>query len=80
MVQPEVQSLVRACVAGSGIELYQVSFLCRFKVAVVQPNLHELLAKTPADVFANVWVQWWHKIPLFHLHYTNLLRFIVLYK
>ncbi|KAH8939881.1 hypothetical protein BDL97_15G058900 [Sphagnum fallax] len=51
-----------------------------FKVAVVQPNLHELLANTPADVLANVWVQWWHKIPLFHLHYTNLLHLGVLYK
>ncbi|CAK9206355.1 unnamed protein product [Sphagnum troendelagicum] len=51
-----------------------------FKVAVVQPNLHELLANTPADVLANVWVQWWHKIPLFHLHYTDLLRLGVLYK
>ncbi|CAK9865502.1 unnamed protein product [Sphagnum jensenii] len=36
-----------------------------FKVAVVQPNLHELLANTPADVLANVWVQWWHKFHYF---------------
>jgi hypothetical protein len=79
VVQPEVQSLVRACVAGSGIELSS-EFSMQVQGGCCTPNLHELLANTPADVFANVWVQWWHKIPLFHLQYTDLLRLVVLYK
>ncbi|CAM6017919.1 unnamed protein product [Sphagnum balticum] len=50
-----------------------------FKVAVVQPNLQELLANTPTDVFTNILVRW-RQIPLFHQHYTELLRLVALYK
>ncbi|CAM6041137.1 unnamed protein product [Sphagnum compactum] len=50
-----------------------------FKVAVVQPNLQELLANTPTDVFTTILVRW-RQIPLFHQHYTELLRLVALYK
>ena len=51
----------------------------RYKVTVVRPNLQELLADTPCDVFAAVLPTWKEK-PLFHLHYTELLRLAALYK
>lgn len=50
-----------------------------YKVAVVMPNLEELLEGTPADVFASIWLTW-KKIGLFHIHYTELLRLAALYK
>lgn len=50
-----------------------------YKVAVVRPNLQELLADTPSDVFVAVLPKWKEK-PLFHLHYTELLRLAALYK
>jgi lactosylceramide 4-alpha-galactosyltransferase len=56
-----------------------VGFLFRFKVAVVQPDLPELLANTPTDIFTTVWVRW-REIPLYYIHYTDLLRLVALYK
>ncbi|CAM6035763.1 unnamed protein product [Sphagnum compactum] len=50
-----------------------------FKVAVVQPDLQELLANTPTDIFTTVWVRW-REIPLYYIHYTDLLRLVALYK
>ncbi|KAG0576633.1 hypothetical protein KC19_5G095200 [Ceratodon purpureus] len=50
-----------------------------YNVSVVRPNLQELLADTPCDVFAAVLPLWKEK-PLFHLHYTELLRLAALYK
>lgn len=50
-----------------------------FKVAVVVPNLEELLKGTPADVFASFWLAW-RKTDLFYIHYTELLRLAALYK
>ncbi|CAK9258344.1 unnamed protein product [Sphagnum jensenii] len=50
-----------------------------FKVAVVQPDLPELLANTPTDIFTTVWVRW-REIPLYYIHYTDLLRLVALYK
>ena len=54
-------------------------FAFSFKVAVVQPNLEELLEGTPADVFASVWLTW-RKKKLFYIHFTELLRLAALYK
>lgn len=50
-----------------------------YKVIVVRPNLHELLADTPSDAFAAILPKWREK-PLFYLHYTELLRLAALYK
>ncbi|CAM6069714.1 unnamed protein product [Sphagnum tenellum] len=50
-----------------------------FKVAVVQPDLQELLANTPTDIFTTVWVRW-RETPLYYIHYTDLLRLVALYK
>lgn len=50
-----------------------------YKVAVVRPNLQELLADTPSDVFSAVLPKLKEK-PLFHLHITELLRLAALYR
>ncbi|KAG9438971.1 hypothetical protein H6P81_019136 [Aristolochia fimbriata] len=50
-----------------------------FKVAVVMPNLDELLKNTPVHVFASVWHKW-RKIPLYSIHYSELVRLAALYK
>jgi hypothetical protein len=51
----------------------------RYKVTVVAPNLKDLLANTPADMFAPLLPNW-RDTPLFYLHYTELLRLAALYK
>ncbi|KAL4200879.1 hypothetical protein AMTRI_Chr02g255830 [Amborella trichopoda] len=50
-----------------------------YKIAVVMPNLDELLKDTPTRVFAYVWHEW-KKVPLYHIHYSELLRLAALYK
>ena len=45
----------------------------------MRPNLAKLLADTACDVFTAVLPVWKEK-PLFHLHYTELLRLAALYK
>ncbi|KAI5074829.1 hypothetical protein GOP47_0010790 [Adiantum capillus-veneris] len=50
-----------------------------FRVAVVVPNLEELLAGTPADIFSSFWLPW-TKTQFFHIHYSELLRLAALYK
>ncbi|EFJ21105.1 glycosyltransferase CAZy family GT32 [Selaginella moellendorffii] len=49
------------------------------RVAVVRPNLEELLENTPAEMFASVWVEW-RRVELFYIHYSELLRLAALYK
>lgn len=46
---------------------------------MVRPNLQELLADTPSDVFSAVLPKLKEK-PLFHLHITELLRLAALYR
>ncbi|KAH9315475.1 hypothetical protein KI387_024102, partial [Taxus chinensis] len=50
-----------------------------YRVAVVMPNLDELLVNTPAHIFASVWLDW-RKVDLYYIHYTELLRVAALYK
>lgn len=51
----------------------------RYKVAVVRPNLEELLAGTPTLEFASMLSEW-RKTKLFYIHYTELLRLAAIYK
>lgn len=50
-----------------------------FKIAVVMPNLDELLKDTPAHAFASVWLEW-RKTKYYPLHYSELVRLAALYK
>ncbi|RWR81943.1 Alpha 1,4-glycosyltransferase domain-containing protein [Cinnamomum micranthum f. kanehirae] len=50
-----------------------------FKIAVVMPNLDELLKDTPTYVFASVWHEW-RKIKHYPIHYSELIRLAALYK
>lgn len=50
-----------------------------YRVAVVMPNLDELLDDTPTHIFASVWLEW-RKVDLYYIHYTELLRLAALYK
>lgn len=50
-----------------------------YKVAVVMPNLDELLKDTPAHVFASVWFEW-RKTKFYSTHYSELARLAALYK
>lgn len=50
-----------------------------FKVAVVMPNLDELLKDTPAHEFASVWFEW-RKTKFYNTHYSELVRLAALYK
>lgn len=50
-----------------------------FKVAVVMPNLDELLEDTKAHVFASVWHDW-KKTKYYPIHYSELIRLAALYK
>ncbi|XP_031268071.1 uncharacterized protein At4g19900 [Pistacia vera] len=50
-----------------------------YKVAVVMPNLDELLMDTPAHIFASVWYQW-RKTEFYSTHYSELVRLAALYK
>ncbi|XP_044508620.1 uncharacterized protein At4g19900-like isoform X2 [Mangifera indica] len=50
-----------------------------YKVAVVMPNLDELLKDTPAHIFASVWFEW-RKTKFYSTHYSELVRLAALYK
>ncbi|KAL8167963.1 hypothetical protein V2J09_009462 [Rumex salicifolius] len=50
-----------------------------FKVAVVMPNLEELLKATPTSIFASVWYEW-RKTKFYSTHYSELVRLAALYK
>ncbi|KAD7478360.1 hypothetical protein R6Q59_007819 [Mikania micrantha] len=50
-----------------------------FKVAVVMPNLDELLKDTPTYEFASVWFEW-RKTKFYPTHYSELIRLAALYK
>ncbi|CAN4081839.1 unnamed protein product [Withania somnifera] len=50
-----------------------------FKVAVVMPNLDELLLDTPTRVFASVWYEW-KRTKHYPFHYSELIRLAALYK
>ncbi|XP_068657139.1 uncharacterized protein At4g19900-like [Aristolochia californica] len=50
-----------------------------FKIAVVMPDLDELLKDTPVHVFASVWLKW-RKVPLYSIHYSELIRLAALFK
>ncbi|GLJ21503.1 hypothetical protein SUGI_0397500 [Cryptomeria japonica] len=50
-----------------------------YRIAVIMPNLDELLVNTPAHIFASVWLDW-RKVDFYYIHYTELLRLAVLYK
>lgn len=50
-----------------------------FKVAVVMPNLDELLKDTPTHIFASVWHEW-KKTKYYPTHYSELVRLAALYK
>lgn len=50
-----------------------------FKVAVVMPNLDELLLDTPTHVFASVWYEW-KQTKHYPFHYSELIRLAALYK
>ncbi|XP_020578481.1 uncharacterized protein At4g19900 isoform X2 [Phalaenopsis equestris] len=50
-----------------------------FRIAVVMPNLDELLKDTPAHVFSSAWFEW-RKTKYYPLHYSELVRLAALYK
>ncbi|KAI3455822.1 hypothetical protein Pfo_012485 [Paulownia fortunei] len=50
-----------------------------YKVAVVMPNLDELLKDTPTHIFASVWHDW-KKTKYYPIHYSELIRLASLYK
>lgn len=50
-----------------------------YNVAVVMPNLDELLKDTPTHIFASVW-QEWKKSKNYPTHYSELIRLAALYK
>ncbi|KAG2318431.1 hypothetical protein Bca52824_011644 [Brassica carinata] len=50
-----------------------------YKVAVVMPNLDELLQDTPTHVFASIWFDW-RKTKFYPTHYSELVRLATLYK
>jgi lactosylceramide 4-alpha-galactosyltransferase len=85
--QRALESLFRlhrnACVAVFSETLEQNSFNSfvkqGYKVAVVRPDLQELLAQTPSEALAAE-VAKWKENPLFHFHYSELLRLAALYK
>lgn len=59
-------------------DILYVSFFS-FKVAVVMPNLDELLKDTPVHIFASVWHEW-KKTKYYTIHYSELIRLAALYK
>lgn len=73
----------RACVVvfSDSIELEFFNDFVKdgYRVAVVMPNLDELLDDTPTHIFASVWLDW-RKVDLYYIHYTELLRLAALYK
>ncbi|KAH6756949.1 alpha 1 [Perilla frutescens var. hirtella] len=50
-----------------------------YKVAVVMPNLDELLKDTPTHIFASVWHEW-KQTKYYPIHYSELIRLASLYK
>ncbi|GFQ00882.1 uncharacterized protein at4g19900 [Phtheirospermum japonicum] len=50
-----------------------------YKIAVVMPNLDELLKDTPTHIFASVWHDW-KKTKHYPIHYSELIRLASLYK
>ncbi|GFS44867.1 alpha 1,4-glycosyltransferase family protein [Actinidia rufa] len=50
-----------------------------FKIAVVMPNLDELLKDTPTHIFASVWFEW-KKTNFYATHYSELVRLAALHK
>ncbi|KAL0407580.1 UNVERIFIED_CONTAM: hypothetical protein Slati_4071900 [Sesamum latifolium] len=50
-----------------------------YRVAVVMPNLDELLKDTPTHIFASVWHEW-KKTKHYPTHYSELIRLASLYK
>ncbi|KAL7089689.1 hypothetical protein ACP275_13G199300 [Erythranthe tilingii] len=50
-----------------------------YKVAVVMPDLDELLRDTPTHIFASVWHDW-KKTRHYPIHYSELIRLAALYK
>uniref|UniRef100_A0A7I4DVH9 Alpha 1,4-glycosyltransferase domain-containing protein n=1 Tax=Physcomitrium patens TaxID=3218 RepID=A0A7I4DVH9_PHYPA len=50
-----------------------------YKVAVVRPNVQELFVDTPSHILTASLPKW-KENPLFHLHFTELLRLAALYK
>ncbi|KAL8508495.1 hypothetical protein ACS0TY_018937 [Phlomoides rotata] len=50
-----------------------------YKIAVVMPNLDELLKDTPTHIFASVWHEW-KKTKNYPIHYSELIRLASLYK
>ncbi|KAE9597313.1 hypothetical protein Lal_00007373 [Lupinus albus] len=49
-----------------------------YKVAVVMPNLDELLKGTPAHIFTSVWFEW-RKTKFYSTHHSELVRLAALY-
>ncbi|KAL5975745.1 hypothetical protein ACLOJK_020071 [Asimina triloba] len=65
-------------------ETLELDFFSRFvkdgfKIAVVMPNLDELLKDTPTHVFTSVWHKW-KKIRFYNIHYSELVRLAAVYK
>ncbi|KAI4332566.1 hypothetical protein L6164_017462 [Bauhinia variegata] len=50
-----------------------------YKVAVVMPNLDELLKDTPTHIFSSVWYEW-RKTKFYSTHYSELVRLAALYR
>ncbi|XP_047957373.1 uncharacterized protein At4g19900-like isoform X2 [Salvia hispanica] len=50
-----------------------------YKVAVVMPNLDELLKDTPTHIFASVWHEW-KTTKYYPVHYSELIRLASIYK
>lgn len=50
-----------------------------FRIAVVMPNLEELLKDTPTSIFATVWHDW-RTTRFYSTHYSELIRLAALYK
>ncbi|KAJ4825734.1 hypothetical protein Tsubulata_035307 [Turnera subulata] len=62
------------------LDFFKDSFLKDgYKVAVVMPNLDELLKDTPTHIFASVWLQW-RTTKFYSTHYSELVRLAALYK
>ncbi|KAL5055307.1 hypothetical protein RYX36_035989 [Vicia faba] len=61
------------------LDFFKDSFLKDgYKVAVVMPNLDQLLKGTPADIFSSVWFEW-RKTKFYSTHYSELIRLAALY-
>ncbi|XP_058730643.1 uncharacterized protein At4g19900 [Vicia villosa] len=62
------------------LDFFKDSFLKDgYKVAVVMPNLDQLLKGTPADIFSSVWFEW-RTTKFYSTHYSELIRLAALYK